>query len=129
MSKKTEFIIFIIMLLCAGFFINKEESLLCATQYSYCKVLRTNFYNFSSTTNLLLPKDIIGTTVDSYQVRRGSRGYRRMVTEYELNFLTRSGATYTVFKAYSGFEAAERTGQKIMECLQSENYPCKFGKY
>lgn len=128
MDKKTEFIIFIIMLLFAGFFINKEESLSCNSKYSYCKTLRTNFYNFSSTKNLLLPKDIEGTKVLSYRTRTGGR-HSRTVTRYELRFVSKSGPEYKIFDGYASAKYAESTGQEIIECLKHEKYPCKFGKY
>ena len=128
MDKKTEFIIFIIMLLFAGFFINKEESLSCDSKYSYCKTLRTNFYNFSSTKDLLLPKDIEGTKVLSYRTRGGGR-HSRTVTRYELRFVSKYGPEYKIFDGYSSEKYAESSGQEIMECVKQEKYPCKIKKY
>lgn len=128
-DKKTEIIVFIIMLFLAGFFINKEESLTCDSKYSYCKTLRTNFYNFSSTTNLWPPQEIEVPRISSYQVREGGRRHRRTVTRYELRLVSKSGSSNMVFKGYSTYGSAERKGQEIMECIKQEKYPCKIKKY
>lgn len=129
MQQKHEIIIVILIFFIAGFFINSTNSLECKTKYSYCKVLSTNLYNIPSSKSIIFPNDILGTSVSEYKERRGSRGHRRTVTLYRLEFLDKSSTPHMIFKGYSNSMSAEKRGQEIMECIRTEKYPCKFNMY
>lgn len=129
MERKNEILIGILVFLIAGFFVHKSDTLVCDNKYNYCKVLSANIYNISSTKYIIFPKDILETTVSEYKERRGSRGHRRTVTRYRLEFLDKSSTPHMIFKGYSNLMSAEKKGQEIMECIRTEKYPCKFNMY
>ncbi len=128
-DKTVQLILVIAVIFISTLFWDKQEELSCLNKYRYCTLKTTNIYNLSLSRNLFIANNISGTSVTKHTIRTGSKYHRRTETRYRLNFISKTGETKKVFERYYQYSNAVNAGNKIMECLKSENYPCKFSRY
>lgn len=123
---KALLVLFAIILIGFSLFKTREAVFECSGEYRYCTVTNTNLLKIKTTQNILMPHEFANTKVESYVASRGGSRYHHYTHKmYNLFAIDKSGRKVKIFDSIYTQSEAAKTGRKVMDCVQSKQYPCE----
>ncbi len=130
-STKEFVVIFLIVVGVMFCFSNKSEVFVCKNKYSFCTLDSVNRLNISKSTPIFMAQDTKFYEIEKYVLAKRRRSYssRASRTRYNLKLSNSAGSSKVIFRDYRNQQNAETVGKNIIDCINKEQYPCKFTRY
>lgn len=102
----------------------ENSEITCPSKFEFCTIYGTNGLNMQREQKPFIANSVKSIDVKSYSVHRRHHSS----TYYMISAFDGLGQRKVIFDGYYHSSNAKETADKIMDCIKTENYPCKFYK-